>query len=427
MGKLSTHFLGFEMENPWCVASAPPAATGAMIAEAFEMGWGSAIIKTVGPVEEPIINVAPRIQTMKKWNRDIAMQNIELITDRKLSVWLEELKILRKRYPKKMIIGSVMAPGHDMPAWAKLVEDMNKAGCDAVELNLGCPHGMPERDMGAICSQDPEITFNIVQTAKAVSKVPIMVKLTPNVTNIKLMANAAKKAKADAITVINTVNGIIGVDIYKKEPHLSVRGDTAIGGISGIAVKPIGLKCVAECRQATDLPISATGGITQWNDGVEYLLMGATQLQVCTEIMLRGYKIVKGMNQGLEEYMDKMGFKSVNDIVGDMYKHVTSFSHLLENSVSNKVAVNEETCIGCNLCVVSCDDAGYQALELKEIPDLKKGDGKMKKIAKVLEPNCTGCNLCVAVCPVPECMSLYDSKKPFPYDLDPSYAENTLT
>ena len=423
--RLQTEFLGFETENPWCVASAPPAATGKLMADAFDAGWGAAIMKTVGPVEEPIINVAPRIQTMKKWNREIAMQNIELITDRRLSVWLDELKILRKRYPQKMIIGSIMAPGHDMDAWAKLIESMNQVGCDAVELNLGCPHGMPERDMGAICSQDADIVYNIVSTAKGASKVPILTKLTPNVTNIKVMAQAAKRGGTDAVTVINTVNGIIGIDIYKRKPHLSVNGYTAIGGISGNAVKPMGLKCVAECKQATELPISATGGITTGSDGVEYLLMGASQLQVCTEIMIRGFKIVSGLNKGLEGYLDKMGFQTINEAKGDLYKNVTSFEYLLQHSSSEKVQVNEETCTGCNLCVVACDDAGYDALNLKEIIDAKRTQGT-RKVADVIYDKCTGCNLCVAVCPVPDCMSLYDSKKAFPYDLDASYAENTL-
>ncbi len=407
------------------MASAPPAATGKLMADSFEAGWAASIMKTVGPVEEPIINVAPRIQTMKKWNREIAMQNIELITDRRLSVWLEELVILRKRYPKKMIIGSVMGPGHDMDAWAKLVEAMNKVGCDAIELNLGCPHGMPERDMGAICSQDPDIVFNIVLTAKAVSNVPIMTKLTPNVTNISVMAKAAQRAGTDAITVINTVNGIIGVDIYKKEPHLSVKGYTAVGGISGNAVKPIGLKCVAECKQATGLPISGAGGISSWSEGVEYLLMGAGQLQVCTEIMLRGFKIVQGMNKGLEKYMDEMGFTSVDDIVGDLYTHVTSFDTLLKKSSSEKVAINETTCTGCNLCIVACDDAGYGALKMKAVADTNRSHGK-RNVAELIYDNCTGCNLCVAVCPVPECMTLYDSKEAFPYELHTSYADNTL-
>lgn len=426
MGKLTTSFLGFEMENPWCVASAPPAATAKLMADAFDAGWAAAVMKTVCPVEEPIINVAPRIHTMKKWNREISMQNIELITDRKLSVWLEELKILRKRYPKKMIIGSVMAPGHDMDAWAKLVEAMNEVGCDAIELNLGCPHGMPERDMGAICSQDAGIVLNIVSAAKAVSKVPILTKLTPNVTNIRLMAEAAKRAGTDAITVINTVNGIIGIDIRKREPLLSVNGYTAVGGISGAAVKPIGLKCVAECKQATELPISATGGISTWSDGVEYLLMGAGQLQVCTEIMIRGFKIIKGLNQGLEKYMAEMGISNMQGMIGDLYKRVTSFDYLLSQSKSEKVAINEETCTGCNICVVACHDAGYDALKLKAVPSRDRTKGT-RNVAELIYDHCTGCNLCVAVCPVPDCMNLYDSKEPFPYELHPSYAGNTLT
>lgn len=425
MSRLKTNFLGFECENPWCVASAPPTATGKLMAEAFDAGWGAAIMKTVGPVEEPIINVTPRIQTMKKWNRDIAMQNIELITDRKLSVWLDELKTLRKMYPRKMIIGSIMAPGHDMQAWAKLVEDMNHAGCDAIELNLGCPHGMPERDMGSVCSQDPTIVYNIVSTAKSVSKVPILTKLTPNVTDIKIMAVAAKKGGSDAITVINTVNGIIGVDIYKKEPLMSVNGFTAIGGISGPAIKPIGLKCVAECKAATELPISATGGISTWSDGVEYLLMGAGQLQVCTEIMIRGFKIINGLNQGLEKYLSDQGYNSVNDIKGDLYKRVTSFGVLLDKSSSNKVKVNETTCTGCKLCVTACDDAAYKALYMEKIANPAKTSGT-SQVAKVVLDSCTGCNLCVAVCPVPECMTLYDSGNTFPYELSKGYSGHTI-
>jgi dihydropyrimidine dehydrogenase (NAD+) subunit PreA len=324
-----------------------------------------------------------------------------------------------------MIIGSIMAPGHDMDAWAKLVQEMNRVGCNAIELNLGCPHGMPERDMGAICSQDPTIIYNIVSTAKAVSKVPITTKLTPNVTNLKMMAAAAKRAGSDAITVINTVNGIIGVDIHKREPMMSVNGYTAIGGISGNAVKPIGLKCVAECLQETGLPISATGGIATWQDGVEYLIMGASQLQVCTEIMIRGFKIITGMNKGLLGYMEEMGFSTIDQVKGELYKNVTSFSHLLEESKSSKIKINEETCTGCKLCVTACDDAAYHALKMKDIPDATRSQGK-RAVADLIYDNCTGCNLCVAVCPVPDCMTLYDSKKPFPYELSKSYAENTL-
>lgn len=425
MNRLSTQFLGFELDNPWCVASAPPAATGRLMKDSFDAGWAASIMKTVGPVEEPIINVAPRIQTYRKWNREIAMQNIELITDRKLSVWLDELKILKKLYPKKMVIGSIMAPGHDLDAWARLIESMNQVGCDAVELNLGCPHGMPERGMGAICSQDPKLVFNIVSACKAASRIPILTKLTPNVTNIRQMAIAAKKAGTDAITVINTVNGIIGVDIYARKPHLSVNGNTAIGGISGNAIKPIGLKCVAECKQVTALPISGVGGITTWSDAVEYLLMGADQLQVCTEIMLRGFKIIQGMNQGLEKYLDKMGLIRIDEAKGKLYENVTSFDHLLKISKSEKVKVNEDICTGCNLCVVACKDAGYDALTLSSIIDQSRTLGK-RNVSKVIDERCTGCNLCVAVCPVPECMTLYDSKGHFPYKLHDSYAGLTL-
>lgn len=425
MTDLRTEFLGFELENPWCVASAPPTATGKLMAKAFDAGWSSAVMKTVGPVEEPILNVAPRIQTFKRWNRELAMQNIELITDRKLSIWLEELRELKRRYPRKMVIGSIMAPGNDLDAWTKLVEDLNRVGCDAIELNLGCPHGMPERGMGSICSQDSRITSQIVKSCKAASKIPLLTKLTPNVTDLPSIALAAKQAGTDAITLINTVNGIIGVDIYKRKPWLSVNGLTATGGVSGPAVKPMGLKCVAECKRQTGLPIAGVGGISTWQDGVEYLILGADLLQVCTEIMIRGFKIVGKLNRGLQDYMEKMGFTHLEQVKGDLYKSVVSFERLLQESKNEKVAINAQTCTGCNICVVACADAGYDALALKQIDDRTRRQGT-RQVAELHYDKCTGCNLCVAICPVPDCMKLYDSKESFPYALHSSYSEFSL-
>jgi dihydropyrimidine dehydrogenase (NAD+) subunit PreA len=183
---------------------------------------------------------------------------------------------------------------------------------------------------------------------------------------------------------------------------------------------------VAECLSSTGLPISATGGISSWQDGAEFLLMGATQLQVCTEIMLRGYKIVEGLNSGLEKYMDEMGVSSVQGLIGDLHKRITTFGHLLEKSSSNKVKINEDTCIGCKLCVTACDDAAYEALFMEKLDPPKAASGN-RGVAKLIDENCTGCNLCVAICPVEDCITLYDTKKPFPYELDDGYADNTLT
>lgn len=420
MSKLTTNFLGFEMENPWCVASGPSTATARLISEAFDAGWAGAVIKTIGPENETITNFSPRIQSFRKDKRLIAFQNIELVSDRKLSVWLEELAIIRQRYPRKMLIASIMAAGDDLAGWCELLEKMEMVGCDAIELNLGCPHGMPERGMGAICSQDPDIVYNITRACKQAANTPILVKLSPNVTNIKPMAEAVKRAGGDAIVVINTVSGIIGVDIENATPLMSLNGMTAIGGLSGPAVKPIGLRCVAECIQASGMPISGVGGISTWQDSVEYLLMGASQLQVCSEIMASGFGIIEKMKTGLLDYLDRHEHTAVNDLVGDLWKRVRSFGELYEGASTNNVVIDEELCIGCGTCHTVCNDAGYKALHITD--RVVNAEGKSKKVAKLRRDYCTGCNLCVSICPVTGCMKLKDSGKSFPYEPHDDYS-----
>lgn len=400
---LRTEFCGVSFPNPFTLASAPPTTTGEMIVRAFEAGWGGAIIKTVTTERERIENVSPRFASMNVGARRMhGFQNIELISDRPLEVWLEECRRIKDRFPDRVLIGSIMAAGSAKDDWQELTERLQETGVDMIECNLGCPHGMPERGMGSVCSQNPEITGNITRWVKAVAKVPIIIKLSPNVTDITVPAAAAIANGADAVSAINTVNVMMGIDIESFAPQPSVHGETTYGGYSGSAVRPIALKAVSDiARQHPGFPISATGGIATWKDGVEFLLAGASNLQVCTEVMLKGFGIITPMLKGLEEYLERKGFGSLNDLVGLALPRIKDHSQL-DFGYRPKAVIDAARCIKCDNCVVACRDGAYQAIT---VPHPLGTPIKERGLPTVHLDRCTGCSLCSHVCPV-DCIVL---------------------
>ncbi|MBU6430331.1 MAG: NAD-dependent dihydropyrimidine dehydrogenase subunit PreA, partial [Cyanobacteria bacterium REEB65] len=334
--------------------------------------------------------------------RMFGFQNIELISDRPLKVWLEECRIIKDKYPDNVLIGSCMASGEDKASWQELVVRLEEAGCDMVELNLGCPHGMPERGMGSVCSQNPEITGNITRWVKEVAKKPFIVKLSPNVTDITVPGRGAADNGAPALTAINTVNVLMGVDIERFEPLPNVHGKTTYGGYSGEAVRPIALKAVSDlARKLPGMPISATGGIADWRDAVEFLLCGATTLQVCTEVMLRGFGIITPMTRGLERYLSEHGFGSIADMIGLAVPKITDHSKL-DFSYKPKAVIDAKACIKCDMCYIACEDAAYQAIEIRHARTTPVKD---KGVPIVHLGLCTGCSLCQHVCPV-DCITM---------------------
>ena len=396
MADLSVNFAGIKSPNPFWLASAPPTNMGPMIERAFDAGWGGAVWKTLG---EPIVNVSSRLASIDHGSmRMIGLNNIELITDRPLEVNLKEVYECKKKYPNHAVIVSLMVESK-REAWHEIVKRSQDTGCDGFELNFGCPHGMSERGMGSAMGQVPEYTCMVTEWVKEVSTLPVIVKLTPNVAHIVPPGRAAQKGGADAVSLINTINSVMGVDVDTMIPYPNVNGMAAHGGYCGPAVKPIALNMVSELSRDSEfnIPISGIGGISNWRDAVEFMLLGAGTVQVCTAVMHYGYRIVEDLIDGLNGYLEEKGFASVNDIIGASATRVTDWGNL-DLNYNVKAHVNPENCIRCNLCYVACEDGAHQSFEFHEIDGIR--------YPRVIEEECVGCNLCALVCPSPGAITM---------------------
>src|ERR1700761_5606063 len=291
MADLTTNFAGIRSPNPYWLASGPPTNCGEQVMRAFDAGWGGAVWKTIG---EPIVNVSSRYSSVD-WNnqRMMGLNNIELISDRPIEVNLREIAEVKKRYPKHAVIASLMVESK-REAWHEIVQRSEDAGADGLELNFGCPHGMSERGMGSAVGQVPEYAEMITAWVKEKARTPVLVKLTPNISDIRVIARAAKRGGADAISAINTLNSITGIDLDTFTPRPYVGGKSSHGGYCGPAVRPIALNMVQQVMSDAEsaLPMSGIGGIATWQDAAEFLLLGSGTIQVCTAAMHYGYRIV---------------------------------------------------------------------------------------------------------------------------------------
>jgi dihydropyrimidine dehydrogenase (NAD+) subunit PreA len=394
MPDLTTNTGGIISPNPFWLASAPPTNSGPQIQRAFDAGWGGAVWKTLG---QPIQNVSSRFGAIQwKGNAGVGFNNIELITDRPLESNFREIYETKKKYPKHAVIVSLMVETRD--EWKDIIARSEDAGADGLELNFGCPHGMCERGMGSAVGQEPKVNERITGWAKEFAKVPVLVKLTPNVGDILPHGLAAQRGGADGVSLINTIKSLIGVDIDRFVPQPFVAGKSTNGGYCGAAVRPIALHMVAALARDREfrIPISGIGGVTNWRDAVEFLLLGSTSVQVCTEVMLRGYRIVEDMIEGLESYMTEHGFQKMDDMVG---KAIPAFSEWgqLDLNYETVAKIDASACIGCHLCQVACHDGAHQCIH---------SDPNGSKVPVVDESECVGCNLCQIVCPVPGCITM---------------------
>jgi dihydropyrimidine dehydrogenase (NAD+) subunit PreA len=308
---LASDTCGIKSPNPLWLAGAPPTNTGNQVLRAFEAGWGGAVWKTLD--YEPIVNVSSRYGAVDYDGRKImGFNNIELISDRTLESNLEEIREVKKEFPDRAVVVSLMVES-DRDRWHEMVKRVEDTGCDGLELNFGCPHGMSERGMGSAVGQVPEYTQMITSWVKEVAQTPVIVKLTPNVTDIRPLGRSAKLGGADGLSLINTVNSIIGVDLDTLRPVPHVAGRGSHGGYCGPAVKPIALHMVHALASDPDvgIPISGIGGIQGWQDAVEFMLLGASSVQVCTAVMHYGYRLVEHLISGLEMWMLEKGFKGI--------------------------------------------------------------------------------------------------------------------
>jgi dihydropyrimidine dehydrogenase (NAD+) subunit PreA len=398
MADLTTNFIGIKSPNPFWLASAPPTDKEYNVRRAFEAGWGGVVWKTLGSEGPPVVNVnGPRYGAI--WGADrrlLGLNNIELITDRPLEVNLREIKSVKRDYPDRALVISLMVPC-DEESWKAILAAIEDTGADGVELNFGCPHGMSERGMGAAVGQVPEYIEMVTRWVKQHSRMPCIVKLTPNISDIRKPAEAAKRGGADAVSLINTINSITSVNLDTFSPEPSIDGKGAHGGYCGPAVKPIALSMVSEIARHADtrgLPISGIGGVTTWRDAAEFMALGAGNVQVCTAAMTYGFKIVQEMISGLSQYMDDKGFAATSELVGRAVPNVTDWQFLNLNYVT-KAEIDQDLCISCGRCYAACEDTSHQAIAMSA-----------DRVFTVKDEECVACNLCVDVCPVENCITM---------------------
>lgn len=422
MADLRINFAGIRSPNPFWLASAPPTNSGAQIHRAFEAGWGGAVWKTIGA---PVLNVSNRYGSWRYGNEKmLAINNVELISDRPMEVNLREIAEVKRAWPDRAVIVSAMVESKP-ESWHEVIRRIQDAGADGVELNYGCPHGMSERGMGSAVGQVPEYCEEITGWVMEVAKIPVIVKLTPNISDIAMPARAAVAAGANAISLINTINSIMGVDLDTLDITPSIGGRGGHGGYAGPAVKPVALNMLAALGRdslvhRSGLPISGMGGISTWRDAAEFLLLGASSLQVCTAVMHYGFRIIEDLCDGLSNWMDAKQLATIPDVVGRSLAQVSDFKDF---DLSFKVVarIDQQKCIRCDLCYVACNDAAHQCIDLID----KQGhvtapaaydpssNGRVEAVSTrpkvvVREPDCVGCRLCFNICPVENCIQMVE-------------------
>ena len=401
MADLSTNFLGIKSPNPYWLASAPPTDKKINVLRAFEAGWGGVVWKTLG---SQVKNVSSRYSAVNfNGTRVMGFNNIELISDRPLGINLKEIKECLKEFPDRAMVVSLMAD-NDKKSWHELIKKVEDTGAHGFELNFGCPHGMTERGMGAAVGQDPAIAKMVVEWVMEAATIPVITKLTPNVHSVVPTGKAVVEAGTNALSLINTIQSVTGIDLDTFVPNPYVAGKSVYGGYCGPAVKPIALKFLASIAKnefTNKVPISGIGGISTWKDAAEFMLLGSTSVQVCTAAMKHGFRIIEDLCEGLSNWMDEKGFATIYDFIG---KSVPTLTHWedLDINYHHIAKIDQNKCIHCGLCYIACEDTSHQSINLEY--------GKPYNTYTVKEEECVGCNLCQLMCPVTDCITMEEHR-----------------
>ena len=401
MADITSNFLGIKSPNPFWLASAPPTDKKINVLRAFEAGWGGVVWKTLG---SQVKNVSSRYSAVNYGGHKVmGFNNIELISDRPLDINLREIIECIKLFPDRAMIVSLMAD-NDKNSWHELIKKVEDTGAHGFELNFGCPHGMTERGMGAAVGQDPEIARMVVGWVMEKATIPVITKLTPNVHSVVPTGSAVVEAGTNALSLINTIQSVTGVDLDTLVPNPYVAGKSVFGGYCGPAVKPIALKfltTIAQNEKTKHVPVSGIGGVSTWKDAVEFMLLGASNVQVCTAAMKHGFRIVEDMIEGLNTWMDEKGFNTLEDFIVKSVDNIVHWEDL-DINYHHVAKINQDKCIHCGLCYIACEDTSHQAIDLAK--------GQPYNTYSIKDEECVGCNLCQLVCPVDSCITMEEHR-----------------
>lgn len=390
---LSIEFLGFKCENPFFLSSSPVSATYDIVAKFLEAGGGGVVYKSLTTTipEE----CSPRFDAVRKEGTPfIAFKNMEQTSDKPYEQQLDHMKRLKEDFPHKMVIASIM--GMDEDDWTRMAKDVTACGVDAIECNFSCPQ-MTYEGMGSDVGADPDLIDSYMKAVRRGTNLPLIAKMTPNLEKMEPSARAAVKAGAGALSTVNTVKSITGMDLDLFTALPVVNGKSSISGMSGAAVKPIALRFIANMAQDEELkgvPLSGMGGIETWQDAAEFLMVGASHLQFTTSVMQYGYRIVEDMISGLGIYLAEKGFTSLKDFVGIGLETLIDAEEI-DRDFKVQPKIDYDKCVGCGRCYLSCYDGAHQAIEW---------DAENRKPI-ILEDKCVGCQLCLHVCPVYDCIT----------------------
>ena len=385
---LQVEFANRTFENPFVLAAAPPTDELEIVGAGLEAGWAGAVLKTTS-VEGTVVSLAyPMMSAMHlPGQRVAALGNIDLISAHHLDEVRKRVKILKKEFPNKVIITSIM--GASKEEWQELVRALEDAGSDMIECSFSCPQGSMGEEPGAMLAQNVRATQKVTAWVKEAAKnIPVVIKITPQVTDIVAVARAVKAGGADGICASNSIPGLTGVDIYSFVPYPDVGGFSTYSGITGPAIKPMTLRTIAEIKRHVDIEITGTGGPTTWQDAVEFMAVGASNVQFATAVMVYGFDIIHDLKEGMTRYLYDMGFESPMEIIGKALPRIKDHDDL-PRMYDLRSRVSEELCIGCGDCVVACTDGGHRAITW--------ADGA--RLPNILDDRCVGCHLCVDVCP----------------------------
>lgn len=392
-GDLQVKFCGFTCKNPFFLAASPVARTGEMISRAFDAGWGGAITKSVSLDQDlPDHSLSPRFAGIRPGGSNTQLQanvpglgNIDFRIDTSVKDTFHSFEKMKANYPDHMLIISIKG-NYIKEEWQKLAQSAEDAGADGIECCLSCP----DCDGGAI-GQNPVSVRQVIEWIKRVTNLPVIVKLTGHVASISQIAKVAKESGAEAVSAVNTFKGIGGVNLRTKFPLPTIQKKSTSVGISGGLIKSLAQYQVYEIARALPgYPISGVGGITCGLDALEYLMLGATTVQVATQVMYEGYEVVKSFTDSIENYLNINKIVSINDVIGSQLSNMVSGTSYLKRDQQLRAYVDDELCIRCGRCYTSCNDGAYQAIKISN-----------DRSIKIDREKCVGCGLCRLVCPVP--------------------------